>query len=72
MILDNEELRKSYYNELQGYKSAQMNKLTHENRLMTQQQDEVISVSVFNQLQGIDSATLQIVNNKISEIKEVA
>lgn len=68
---EQEELRRSFYNELMSYKSAQMSKMRRENRRDLAHEDQ-IQISLFNTLEGIDKPTLDIINGKIIEVKNLA
>ena len=69
---DQEEMRKNFYNELQGYKSQYIQRISIENRRYGLPKEDMLQVTLFDSLQGIDSETLKIVNNKIHEVKETS
>jgi hypothetical protein len=71
MAEDHEKMRTSYHQEIISYKSAHQHKIKGENRKFLKI-DDLINVSLFNSLEGIDPTTLKIVNDKISEIKEIS
>jgi hypothetical protein len=60
-------LRKGYYKELLSYKSAAKNKIKIENSLY-QKKDDIISITLFDSLKGIDAQTLEIINEKIKDV----
>lgn len=64
-------MRKDFTEELISYKSSIQSKLKMENQQVLTN-NEKVSVSLFNALEGIDNETLKIVNDKIVEVKDQA
>jgi hypothetical protein len=62
-------MRKTYFNELQAYKSAANQQIYRENKRSLKPED-ALQVTLFDALAGIDAATLKIVNQKIQEIRD--
>lgn len=72
MIREQDETRKNFFAELQGYKSQYVSKLAIDNKRMGVNPEDIISVSLYDTLQGIDAETLKMINFKITEVKEIA
>lgn len=64
-------MRKDFTKESQSYKSAIVMKLKQENT-QTLTPNEKVHVNLFDQLKGLDKDTLDIVNEKIVEVKDIA